>query len=55
MSQNVNRLWHSCNWWTYFHWKCSDHNFGAEGSKWGIRLFFFSMPIAATETCFLSC
>jgi len=34
MSQNVNRLWYSCNWWVYFHWKCSDHNFGG----WGLKL-----------------
>jgi len=41
MSQNFNSLWHSCNWWAYFYWKCSGHNFGGWGSKWGIRLFFF--------------
>jgi len=28
MSQNVDRLWHSCSWWTYFYWKRSDYNFG---------------------------
>jgi len=37
MSQNVDHMWHSCrsNWWTCFHWKCSDHNFGGWGLKMG--------------------
>jgi len=28
--------------------------FGAESSSWGIKLLFFFLPIAATETHFLS-
>jgi len=32
--KTFNRSWHSCNWWAYFHWKCSDHNFGG----WGLKL-----------------
>jgi len=27
---------------------------GADNSNWGIKLFFSFVPIAATETCFLS-
>jgi len=33
MSQNVERLWHSCNWRACFHWECSDHNFRGWGLK----------------------
>ena len=43
MLQNVKRLWYSCKWRAYFHWKCSDHNFEGWGLKFGDQIIFWHL------------